>query len=231
MLSHCSLLSRYHGAHAQRAAARPAPPGSGAQPVLRRTPPHRRPELQRLPCENATNLLLTVPLPLLKVGLFVTPARASLFLGLCSYLGSFLHLFIFPLDAPVFPIVRAANPRNRCQPEQQSPSPGGTPCHTIPLSTVPRFYISFGEMFSSSLPSLGGWRSKNSAFAATSWALPLLLLSNLTFAASKSAADYYVRSLPGAPEGPLLKMHAGYAPLCACLLTPSPSGARDLVGY
>lgn len=28
--------------------------------------------------------------------------------------------------------------------------------------------------------------------------------------AEKTAADYYVRSLPGAPDGPLLKMHAGY---------------------
>ena len=28
-------------------------------------------------------------------------------------------------------------------------------------------------------------------------------------AADKSAADYYVHSLPGQPEGPLLKMHAG----------------------
>ncbi len=28
-------------------------------------------------------------------------------------------------------------------------------------------------------------------------------------AAEKTAADYFVESLPGAPEGPLLKMHAG----------------------
>jgi carboxypeptidase D len=28
--------------------------------------------------------------------------------------------------------------------------------------------------------------------------------------ADKTAADYFVHSLPGAPEGPLLKMHAGY---------------------
>lgn len=27
--------------------------------------------------------------------------------------------------------------------------------------------------------------------------------------ADKSAGDYFVHSLPGAPEGPLLKMHAG----------------------
>lgn len=27
--------------------------------------------------------------------------------------------------------------------------------------------------------------------------------------ADKTAADYYVKSLPGAPDGPLLKMHAG----------------------
>ena len=27
--------------------------------------------------------------------------------------------------------------------------------------------------------------------------------------AAKTASDYYVRSLPGQPEGPLLWMHAG----------------------
>lgn len=42
-----------------------------------------------------------------------------------------------------------------------------------------------------------------------SWALSLLLFSNVESASAKSAADYYVRSLPGAPAGPLLKMHAG----------------------
>jgi carboxypeptidase D len=30
-------------------------------------------------------------------------------------------------------------------------------------------------------------------------------------AAEKTQADYFVHSLPGQPEGPLLKMHAGYA--------------------
>jgi carboxypeptidase D len=40
----------------------------------------------------------------------------------------------------------------------------------------------------------------------------LLLLSALipVALAGKTAADYFVHSLPGAPEGPLLKMHAGY---------------------
>lgn len=28
--------------------------------------------------------------------------------------------------------------------------------------------------------------------------------------ADKTAADYFVHSLPGAPKGPLLKMHAGH---------------------
>jgi len=28
-------------------------------------------------------------------------------------------------------------------------------------------------------------------------------------ASDKTAADYFVQSLPGAPDGPLLKMHAG----------------------
>ena len=46
------------------------------------------------------------------------------------------------------------------------------------------------------------------------WAAMVLLLS-LTLPAmaadtGKAAADYFVHSLPGQPEGPLLKMHAGY---------------------
>ena len=41
--------------------------------------------------------------------------------------------------------------------------------------------------------------------------LLLLALSATTFAASgKAAADYYVKRLPGAPPGDLLKMHAGH---------------------
>lgn len=51
-------------------------------------------------------------------------------------------------------------------------------------------------------PKVGG------AFAMLAWTLSLqLLLSPL--AAAASAADYYVHSLPGAPDSPLLKMHAG----------------------
>ncbi|KAF9887441.1 Cell death protease [Aspergillus nanangensis] len=46
-------------------------------------------------------------------------------------------------------------------------------------------------------------------FPSLPWLLPLLLLNSLLVSA-KSAADYYVHSLPGAPEGPLLKMHAGH---------------------
>jgi carboxypeptidase D len=37
----------------------------------------------------------------------------------------------------------------------------------------------------------------------------LLLFGQQCLAADKSAADYFIRSLPGQPEGPLLKMHAG----------------------
>ncbi|MCJ1369482.1 Cell death protease [Loxospora ochrophaea] len=37
-----------------------------------------------------------------------------------------------------------------------------------------------------------------------------LLLRPSTSVAAKTAADYYVHSLPGQPEGPLLKMHAGH---------------------
>jgi len=43
----------------------------------------------------------------------------------------------------------------------------------------------------------------------TTWALSLLLSYSVDSVFAKSAADYYVRSLPGAPDGPLLKMHAG----------------------
>lgn len=45
-----------------------------------------------------------------------------------------------------------------------------------------------------------------------SWLFLLLLsLSSVAIAASeKTAADYFVHSLPGAPDGTLLKMHAGH---------------------
>ncbi|KAJ5909026.1 hypothetical protein N7495_001708 [Penicillium taxi] len=52
-------------------------------------------------------------------------------------------------------------------------------------------------------------RSKGAgALAMLSWSLSLLLGPTLAVAAS--ASDYYVHSLPGAPDGPLLKMHAGH---------------------
>ncbi|KAJ5248687.1 hypothetical protein N7468_000138 [Penicillium chermesinum] len=49
---------------------------------------------------------------------------------------------------------------------------------------------------------------RGSALTALSWTLSLNL--GLTLAAAESAADYYVRDLPGAPTGPALKMHAGH---------------------
>lgn len=42
------------------------------------------------------------------------------------------------------------------------------------------------------------------AAAALSWIIPT------AYAADKSAADYFVHSLPGAPATPYIKMHAGY---------------------
>ncbi|KAI9039521.1 serine-type carboxypeptidase kexA [Aspergillus affinis] len=48
------------------------------------------------------------------------------------------------------------------------------------------------------------------SFLAVSWLLSLLFIMNPTLISAATAADYYVRSLPGAPEGPLLKMHAGH---------------------
>lgn len=42
------------------------------------------------------------------------------------------------------------------------------------------------------------------------WTACVLLFMALRAWADKTAADYFVHSLPGQPDGPLLKMHAGY---------------------
>ncbi|KAJ9613010.1 Cell death protease [Cladophialophora chaetospira] len=42
------------------------------------------------------------------------------------------------------------------------------------------------------------------------WTICALLFMAFQARADKTAADYYVHSLPGAPDGPLLKMHAGH---------------------
>jgi carboxypeptidase D len=44
------------------------------------------------------------------------------------------------------------------------------------------------------------------------WTAVLALVSFVTAAAAaeKTQSDYFVHSLPGQPDGPLLKMHAGY---------------------
>lgn len=60
--------------------------------------------------------------------------------------------------------------------------------------------------------------SPNSRHSLPFTTLSLALLSCLPTTTAleqyeKTAADYYVRSLPGAPDGPLLKMHAGYVEL------------------
>lgn len=52
-----------------------------------------------------------------------------------------------------------------------------------------------------------GVSSSRGFVARTLGFLSLAMLPAMAMA--KSAADYYVHSLPGAPEGPLLKMHAG----------------------
>lgn len=43
------------------------------------------------------------------------------------------------------------------------------------------------------------------------WTLSLSMMASTALA--ESQADYFVHSLPGAPEGPLLKMHAGHIDL------------------
>lgn len=54
--------------------------------------------------------------------------------------------------------------------------------------------------------------SRLSSTSISAWLLnsiAVLLLVQASVRADKSAADYFIRSLPGQPEGPLLKMHAG----------------------
>lgn len=41
------------------------------------------------------------------------------------------------------------------------------------------------------------------------WIALFILFLTITAVADKTAADYYVSSLPGQPAGPLLNMHAG----------------------
>lgn len=53
------------------------------------------------------------------------------------------------------------------------------------------------------LPRLASWRRLPAVMAGIA-----LALSGLA-SADKSAGDYFVHDLPGAPEGPLIKMHAG----------------------
>ncbi|KAL4789872.1 pheromone-processing carboxypeptidase kex1, partial [Aspergillus venezuelensis] len=51
---------------------------------------------------------------------------------------------------------------------------------------------------------------KTSGSLLSTWALSLVFFLNSVATLAQSAADYYVHSLPGAPEGPQLKMHAGH---------------------
>lgn len=53
-------------------------------------------------------------------------------------------------------------------------------------------------------------RRKGSWLAAWSFWVLATLLFGIPLASAKTQADYYVKSLPGQPDGPLLKMHAGY---------------------
>ena len=52
-------------------------------------------------------------------------------------------------------------------------------------------------------------RRKASWTSIWTWLITLLTLSLARAASEKTQADYFVHSLPGQPEGPLLKMHAG----------------------
>jgi carboxypeptidase D len=52
--------------------------------------------------------------------------------------------------------------------------------------------------------------------ALTTWGLLAMSFLLSTSLADKTAADYFVHSLPGAPDGPLTKMHAGSIPKIMC---------------
>lgn len=83
------------------------------------------------------------------------------------------------------------------------PTPFGPLGRHFPCAGFPCFlHQSANEMVS-----MHFLTSTSPALAMLSWALFLALGPGL--AAAASAADYYVHSLPGAPDNPLLKMHAG----------------------
>lgn len=54
------------------------------------------------------------------------------------------------------------------------------------------------------------WQRDTFLFALRLWTCLEVLVCSPASATGKSAADYYVKSLPGQPDGPLLNMHAGY---------------------
>lgn len=54
------------------------------------------------------------------------------------------------------------------------------------------------------------WQRDTFLFALRLWTCLEVLSCSPASATGKAAADYYVKSLPGQPDGPLLNMHAGY---------------------
>ncbi|RDW61097.1 carboxypeptidase-2 [Coleophoma cylindrospora] len=66
------------------------------------------------------------------------------------------------------------------------------------------------RLFASARPDPRWATSTTGVVSAACGLLSLALMPSLANAADKTAADYFVHSLPGAPDGPLLKMHAGH---------------------
>ena len=54
------------------------------------------------------------------------------------------------------------------------------------------------------------WQHDTFLFALRLWTCSEVLSCLAASATGTTAADYYVKSLPGQPDGPLLNMHAGY---------------------
>ncbi|KAI9790859.1 MAG: Cell death protease [Piccolia ochrophora] len=60
------------------------------------------------------------------------------------------------------------------------------------------------------ISSSGPRRRSSDPAAVLTWMLASIMLWPRLVLSDKTAADYFVHSLPGAPDGPLLKMHAGH---------------------
>lgn len=74
------------------------------------------------------------------------------------------------------------------------------------LAELLTFFVAIMRFFT---PRNERLRKGKGAFLTGVWGLLSISMLPSLAMADKTAADYFVHSLPGAPDGPLLKMHAG----------------------